>query len=144
MGECEPRNFLQPCLLLLLKERPDHGYELVERLRSLYDGESDGGGVYRALRSLEAQGLVRSTWQTSRVGPARRTYHITPSGIASLASRAQSLESTHRELHVFLERYANITPPATDRSVVPGRNGNGRRPDERPRENGFYQTRGPG
>ncbi len=143
MGECEPRNFLQPCLLLLLKERPDHGYDLVERLRSLYDGESDGGGVYRALRSLERQGLVRSTWQTSRVGPARRTYHITPSGVASLASRAEALESTHRELHVFLERYA-CTAALTERPVVPGRNGNGRATHERSRENGVHPTRGPG
>jgi len=27
-----PKNFLRPCLLLLLRERPAHGYELRERL----------------------------------------------------------------------------------------------------------------
>ena len=44
MADLEPRNFLQPCLLLLLAERADHGYELATRLRPLHDGEGDSGG----------------------------------------------------------------------------------------------------
>ena len=55
MAVPEPRNFLQPCLLLLLRERADHGYELVSRLRPMHDTESDSGGVYRALRALGRQ-----------------------------------------------------------------------------------------
>src|ERR1700733_11491071 len=69
MGDLEPRNFLQPCLLLLLAERADHGYELAARLRPLHDGEGDSGGVYRALRSLEKHGLVRSEWRAWAAGP---------------------------------------------------------------------------
>ena len=45
MPELEPRNFLQPCLLLLLRERSDHGYELVTRLRPMHDWDGDAGGV---------------------------------------------------------------------------------------------------
>src|SRR4051794_11922038 len=63
MAELEPRNFLQPCLLLLLHEHPDHGYELASRLRPMHDGDGDAGGVYRALRGLERHGLVRSEWE---------------------------------------------------------------------------------
>ena len=70
MAVPEPRNFLLPCLLLLLRERADHGYELVSRLRPMHEGESDPGGVYRALRALEQRGLVRSEWRTSGAGPA--------------------------------------------------------------------------
>src|SRR5947209_18200727 len=92
MADLEPRNFLQPCLLLLLAERADHGYELATRLRPLHDGDGDSGGVYRALRNLEKQGLVGSEWCTSEVGPARRTYHITPAGAAVLAVHARDLE----------------------------------------------------
>ena len=84
MAELEPRNFLQPCLLLLLMEQPDHGYELAARLRPMHDGEGDPGSVYRALRGLERQGLVRSEWSPSDVGPARRTYYITDDGVAGL------------------------------------------------------------
>src|SRR5215475_3242036 len=92
MADLEPRNFLQPCLLLLLAERADHGYELASRMRPLHDGEGDSGGVYRALRGMEKHGLVRSEWRTSDVGPARRTYHITAAGLALLAHQVQELQ----------------------------------------------------
>jgi PadR family transcriptional regulator, regulatory protein PadR len=108
MAELEPRNFLQPCLLLLLKERADHGYELAARLRPMHDGEGDSGGVYRALRNLEKQGLVRSEWLMSEVGPARRTYHLTPSGLDCLDQQVQGLEAVHEVLHLFLDRYARL------------------------------------
>ena len=120
MADLEPRNFIQPCLLLLLAERADHGYELASRLRPLHDGEGDSGGVYRALRGLEKHGLVRSEWRTSDVGPARRTYHITSAGLALLAHQVGELQRTHDVLHVFLERYADVAAPGR-RDPVPAR-----------------------
>jgi PadR family transcriptional regulator PadR len=117
MSELEPRNFLQPCLLLLLRERPDHGYELAARLRPMHDGDGDAGSVYRALRGLERQGLVRSEWHTSDMGPARRTYFVTPEGVTSLEGLADGLAHTHEALHVFLERYARVI--AADRRRCP-------------------------
>jgi PadR family transcriptional regulator, regulatory protein PadR len=111
MADLEPRNFLQPCLLLLLAERADHGYELATRLRPLHDGEGDSGGIYRALRGLEKHGLVRSEWRTSDVGPARRTYHITAAGLALLAHQAGELQHVHDVLHHFLDRYSEVAAP---------------------------------
>jgi PadR family transcriptional regulator, regulatory protein PadR len=108
MAELEPRNFLQPCLLLLLMEQPDHGYELAVRLRPMHDGEGDPGSVYRALRGLERQGLVRSEWSRSAVGPARRTYYITDDGVAGLDDLADGLRTTRAAVQVFLERYARL------------------------------------
>lgn len=108
MAALEPRNFLQPCLLLLLREQSDHGYDLAVRLRPLHDGDGDAGGVYRALRSLERHGMVRSEWELSDVGPARRTYHVTADGLAWLDQQVRGLEQVHDVLHVFLERYARL------------------------------------
>ncbi len=108
MSALEPRNFLQPCLLLLLREQSDHGYDLAARLRPLHDGDGDAGGVYRALRALERQGLVRSEWELSEVGPARRTYHVTAGGLACLEQQVHGLEHVHDVLHVFLDRYAEL------------------------------------
>src|SRR4029453_16484659 len=72
-GPALPKNFLRPCLLLLLREEPAHGYELLERVQSLgFDG-SHPGGPFRALRALEKEKLVRSVWQPSQTGPDRRT-----------------------------------------------------------------------
>lgn len=109
MSELEPRNFLQPCLLLLLREQDDHGYGLVARLRPLHDGDGDAGGIYRALRGMERHGLVHSEWQASDVGPARRTYRITADGRACLDAQALELANVHMTLHVFMERYDTVS-----------------------------------
>nr|MBA3788699.1 helix-turn-helix transcriptional regulator [Actinomycetota bacterium] len=69
-----PKSFLRPCLLLLLREQPAHGYELLERLRPLGFAGDDPGGLYRTLRALERDGLVHSAWEPSQSGPNRRIY----------------------------------------------------------------------
>src|ERR671936_479218 len=79
-----PRNFLRPCVLLLLREQPSHGYELLERLRPLGVPGDDPGGLYRALRSLERDRLVRSGWTSSATGPDRRIYELTREGTEEL------------------------------------------------------------
>jgi PadR family transcriptional regulator PadR len=134
MGECDPRNFLQPCLLLLLRERADHGYELANRLRELHVAEGDPGAVYRALRALEQHGLVRSTWQTSDAGPARRTYRLTPAGIADLDRQAALLEVTHQTLHIFRTRFQRLKEVS---GVVDGTARNGAN-----RDHGGFDVRG--
>ena len=75
-----PKNFLRPCLLLLLHESPAHGYDLRERLRPLGCSRDDPGRLYRALRILEEGGLVQSRWHSSTGGPDRRTYELTARG----------------------------------------------------------------
>lgn len=105
----EPRNFLQPCLLLLLRERPGYGYDLVGRLRPFGVVDGDAAGTYRALRSLERKGMVRSEWQTSDAGPARRTYQLTEQGIQGLHTWARALEETRRALDYYLDRHALVS-----------------------------------
>ena len=75
-----PKGFLRPCLLLLLRAERAHGYDLLERVQSLGIDGSDPGGLYRALRSLEREKLVRSFWEPSGTGPDRRIYVITRAG----------------------------------------------------------------
>lgn len=103
-----PRNFLQCCVLLLLRERPTHGYELIERLRPFGIADGDPGNLYRRLRSLERQGMVRSEWETSDAGPRRRTYYLTERGAARLRGWADSLAETRRLLDYYLGRHARI------------------------------------
>ena len=99
-----PKNFLRPCLLLLLHESPAHGYDLRERLRPLGFSRDDPGRLYRALRALEAAGLVRSTWQASTGGPDRRTYELTRAGQERLRDAAEELSAMHAILGTFLGR----------------------------------------
>ena len=100
-----PRNFLRPCVLLLLREQPAHGYDLLERLRPLGFFREDPGRLYRALRSLEAEELVRSAWEGSETGPDRRVYELTRAGMEELHRGAKSIDASRRALEAFLGRY---------------------------------------
>src|SRR5689334_7990184 len=51
-GGGELNGFLDPCLLLLLREHPDHGYNLLGRLQELRLAGGEAARVYRALRAL--------------------------------------------------------------------------------------------
>jgi poly-beta-hydroxybutyrate-responsive repressor len=112
-----PKNFLRPCLLLLLREEPAHGYDLLERVQAFgFDG-SDPGGLYRALRSLEKEKLVRSVWERSESGPDRRTYEITRAGMEELHRSAKAIVAGQRTVAAFLSRYEEfVALPRESRS----------------------------
>ena len=103
-----PKNFLRPCLLLLLREQPAHGYDLLERLRPLGFNRDDPGRLYRALRALETDELVRSVWEKSTSGPDRRMYELTRQGMELLHESVTALKATHDILGMFLSRYTEF------------------------------------
>lgn len=100
-----PKNFIRPCILLLLREQRAHGYDLLERLEPLGVTRDDPGRLYRTLRALEAEGLVHSAWEPSDSGPDRRIYDLTRRGMEQLHEDAKSLAATARLLRGFLARY---------------------------------------
>ena len=95
---------MRACLLLLLKEQPGHGYDLVERLKD-FGFDKDPGGVYRALRALERDGLLHSAWEASPAGPARRGYELTWEGEQMLAAWSATLADSRAMLDKYLTRY---------------------------------------
>lgn len=99
------RGYIQPRLLLLLADRPAHGYELMERLGQGNDPGADPGLLYRTLRQFEAEGLVRSSWDTEGHGAARRVYEITVEGIEYLHAWAVNIRRTRDRLERFLAEY---------------------------------------
>jgi PadR family transcriptional regulator len=98
--------FSEPALLLLLRERPAHGYELLEQLPAL-TGEArvDMGNLYRVLRALEEDGLVTSRWEAGEPGPAKRTYELTAAGRRLLDGWAAALRRSRDRIDTFLERF---------------------------------------
>ncbi len=98
-----PRNFLRSCVLLLLAETPAHGYDLLERLTE-FGLDSNPGGLYRALRSMEHGGLIRSAWKPSMLGPDRRLYTLTARGSRQLDASANALERIRNTIELYLER----------------------------------------
>jgi PadR family transcriptional regulator PadR len=100
-----PRNFLRPCVLLLLREEPAHGYDLIERLQPFGFLRDDPGRLYRTLRTLEGEDLVRSAWEPSAGGPDRRRYEVTRKGLKELHKTARDLDELRKILDAFLARY---------------------------------------
>jgi poly-beta-hydroxybutyrate-responsive repressor len=98
--------FTEPALLLLLRERPSHGYDLLERLPEL-TGEQrvEMGNLYRLLRALEDEGLVSSEWDERSPGPAKRRYAITEHGLRLLDQWVEALRGSQDRTARFLERY---------------------------------------
>jgi DNA-binding PadR family transcriptional regulator len=93
--------FTEPALLLLLRERPAHGYDLLERLPEL-TGEArvEMGNLYRLLRSLEEEGLVTSEWRDGK-----RTYALAERGAHLLDQWAEALRRAQERTQRFLARY---------------------------------------
>src|SRR5947199_10493340 len=90
-GGTLPRHYLRQCLLLLLAEGPSHGYDLLEQVRRLGIKGAEPGGLYRYLRLMEKEELVRAWWEPSQSGPARRTYLLTDAGSQALREAFEAL-----------------------------------------------------
>jgi len=97
--------FAEPAVLLQLRERPVHGYELLEQLPELTGERVDMGNLYRFLRVLEAEGIVRSDWDDEAPGPSKRVYELTSEGSALLDQWAGALRSAQGRIDGFLTRY---------------------------------------
>ncbi|MDH7488166.1 MAG: helix-turn-helix transcriptional regulator [Anaerolineae bacterium] len=102
------RRFIEPAVLLLLHDRPTHGYGLLEGLAKLgLDAyPTDQSVVYRILRDLEQAGMIASEWETEETaGPPRRVYRLTDAGDEHLKAWVEELRATDRILHRFLDAY---------------------------------------
>jgi PadR family transcriptional regulator PadR len=87
--------YIEASLLVLLAERPGHGWELSERLAEVFPLPTrlpDVSTIYRTLADLESQGAVRSEL-TPGDGGGRKIYELTDVGWDLLAFwQAQSKE----------------------------------------------------
>ena len=103
--EVRPRNWLVPVILLTLRQWNSYGYELMERAAAFGFEAINPGTLYRTLRQMEKEGIVESTWETSKGGPARRMYTITDAGEAYLDFWADALEQYRRNMDTFFRLY---------------------------------------
>jgi PadR family transcriptional regulator PadR len=74
-------------LLLFLHDRPTYAYEAGSAVEELSQGtiSADENSIYRALYRFEDLGLVHSELRDSEIGPRRKYYRLTRSGVELLA-----------------------------------------------------------
>ncbi len=109
-----PRDLVTAYMLLLLRNLSMHGYQLMQQLLMFGYQPTDPGSIYRQLRQMERQGFIRSSWEASDAGPARRTYTLTETGDAFLNTWATAIENYQKTLKFWSELYsgmATASPP---------------------------------
>ncbi len=83
------RGTLEGCILKIISENTTYGYEILVSLRSRgFEGISEGT-IYPLLLRLEKQGGIRSQLLPSPLGPKRKYYSVTESGLRYLHSFEQ-------------------------------------------------------
>ncbi len=104
--------FIVPCILYLLKEKPTHGYEIMEKLATLdfLDMIPDPSVVYRHLRNLEDDGKVKYELVQGSGGPARKVYSVTPNGEEYLQMWILKIRRRKKMLEKFLNTYEKAYP----------------------------------
>jgi DNA-binding PadR family transcriptional regulator len=91
---------LRPCVLAhLVGGDTVYGYELHHWLLGV-GVECDLGTVYRALNTMESEGLLHSTWERTTGGRSRRRYELSESGMDMVDAYAAPVEQL---LHVAQE-----------------------------------------
>ena len=103
--EAWSKNWLVPVLLLMLREWSSYGYQLMEKMAEFGLTTMNAGTFYRTLRQMEKDGMVKSSWDTSEAGPARRIYSITEAGETYLKFWADSLDQYQRIMNNFFRLY---------------------------------------
>ena len=69
----------------LLNHGPCHGYELVQRMKTIEGLKIREGNVYPILARLQAEKLVESYTEPSADGPPRKYFKVTVAGQQTLA-----------------------------------------------------------
>lgn len=91
MGREVTKGDIGSLVLAVLAEGKCHGYAIareVER-RSSEALLMREGSLYPALRVLEAQELIKGSWEQGQGGPSRKVYAITAKGQAGLVKKKQ-------------------------------------------------------
>jgi DNA-binding PadR family transcriptional regulator len=103
---------LRPCILAhLVGGDSAYGYELHHQLLGI-GVECDQGTVYRALNTMEAEGLLHSTWERTTGGRSRRRYELSESGLDMVDAYVAPVEQLRSAAQSFLEMRKGMSAPS--------------------------------
>jgi len=106
-GGGRPERYIQPSLLMALRHTPSYGYELIQRIveYGFLREEAPPGMIYRHLRQMDEEELVRSKWDSEGDGPAKRVYSITSEGLEVLDAWIPHMRRRMEALEAFIRLY---------------------------------------
>ncbi|THB77914.1 MAG: PadR family transcriptional regulator [Desulfobacteraceae bacterium] len=106
-GSGRQERYVQASILLGLFSKPSYGYELINTIQSFgfIEGAAPPGMVYRHLRQMEEDNMVKSEWETQDAGAAKRIYTITAEGLEVLHLWVRFMESKAAKLNEFVVKF---------------------------------------
>jgi PadR family transcriptional regulator PadR len=95
---------LEMMVLRLLKQRPMHGYALVQRIQQASNNllQVEEGSLYPALQRLLKDRLVDAEWGVSSTNRRVRIYRITRAGTKHLGQEVSSFERMLEGINLVL------------------------------------------
>jgi DNA-binding PadR family transcriptional regulator len=99
------RAAIEPVVLALLDQQPDHGYSLMLRIRTTMGVDLSDGSLYPALRRLEEAGKIEGSWLVVPGERRRKVFRLSDDGQAALRRARSSWPP-------FAERLGRLLSPA--------------------------------
>lgn len=106
----ELQRALMPMLLLAeMANEPGHGYGLAARIAEKGFQRIKGAKLYPILAKLESAGYCKASWVEGDLGPGKKIYTITDSGIAQLTQLASQWAMVSKMVVKTLEKYVTTS-----------------------------------
>lgn len=94
------RGTLELCILLMIRQRPSYGYEIISTLEQYPVIAAKENTIYPLLRRLLKEEYISSSWQESTEGlPPRKYYAITDKGQTYLAAMSVEWDNLLRVIN---------------------------------------------
>jgi len=117
------KGYTRIALLILLNEKPFHGYEMMKEVNDRTAGfwKPTAGGVYPILQSLEKEGYIKGEWGPQK--RKRKIYKITESGKLvlnrALLKHSQIADSMNNLFEEYVKTVLGLDPMAVTVPRVP-------------------------
>jgi DNA-binding PadR family transcriptional regulator len=117
------KGYTRIALLILLNEKPFHGYEMMKEVEDRTEGfwKPTAGGVYPILQSLEKAGYIKGEWSPEK--RKRKIYKLTESGKLvldrALVKHSQISDSMNALFEEYVKAVLGLDPKSVGVPRVP-------------------------
>jgi len=109
------RGLLELCILILVGQTAQYGYELLTVLGHWPQLAVSEGTLYPLLRRLEKEGVISAQWRESVAGPPRKYYALTAAG----AKRRDALAAEWSQLMQAMTELQSYLPDGAQADTAP-------------------------
>ena len=101
------KGLLEGCILEIISHKENYGYVITETLNDNGFTDLNEGSVYPVLMRLEKKGLVTSESRKSDLGPRRKYFFISQSGLIYLNEFKELWQDVSSTVNIILEGGVN-------------------------------------